>query len=105
MKMISILVAFCFYAAPLAAHEGGHDTRGVVVSASADELVVKTGHGEEKFAVTDKTQFVKDGSAATAQDLQASDRVVVHAKKEAGRLQAVKVQFKRATAAPHSKKQ
>jgi len=37
MKMISILVAFCFYAAPLAAHEGGHDTRGVVVSASADE--------------------------------------------------------------------
>ena len=51
MKMISILVAFCFYAAPLAAHEGGHDTRGVVVCASADELVVKTGHGEDGLDV------------------------------------------------------
>ncbi len=35
-------------------------------------------------------------SSTTAQDLKASDRVVVHAKKKAGRLEAVKVQFKSA---------
>jgi hypothetical protein len=37
---------------------------------------------------------VKDGAPATAQDVKALDRVVVHAKKNAGRLEAVKVQFK-----------
>jgi hypothetical protein len=34
--------------------------------------------------------------AATPQDLQASNRVVVHARKSAGRLEATKVQFKSA---------
>jgi hypothetical protein len=48
------------------------------------------------FVLTSETQFVKDGSAATAEDLKASERVVVHAKKNAGRLEAVKVQFKSA---------
>jgi hypothetical protein len=35
---------------------------------------------------------VKDGSPATAQDVKAADRVVVHAKK-AGSFEAFKVQF------------
>jgi len=36
---------------------------------------------------------VKDGVPATAQDLKASDRVVVHARKKAARMEAMKVQF------------
>jgi hypothetical protein len=46
----------------LAAHEGGHDSRGVVVSIAEKELTVKTSHGEEKFVLTPETKFVKDGA-------------------------------------------
>src|SRR5712664_2978398 len=94
MKVASILLAFALCSTPVAAHEGGHDARGVVTSVGPQELSIKTNHGEETFVLTPETQFVKDGSPATAQDLKASERVVVHAKKNAGRLEAVKVQFK-----------
>jgi|SRR5712664_753629 len=94
MKVASMLLALALCSAPVAAHEGGHDARGVVTSVGPQELTIKTSHGEETFVLTPGTQFVKDGSPATAQDLEASDRVVVHAKKNAGPLEAVKVQFK-----------
>jgi len=93
MKLASMLFAFAL-CSPVAAHEGGHDARGVVTSVGSQELTIKTKHGEETFLLTPETHFVKDGSPATAQDLKASDRVVVHAKKNAGRLEAMKVQFK-----------
>ena len=96
MKVASMLLAFALCSAPVAAHEGGHDARGVVTSVGSQELTIKTSHGEEKFLLTPETKFVKDGSLATAQDLETSARVVVHAKKNAGRLEAVKVQFKSA---------
>ena len=96
MKVASMLLAFALCSTPVAAHEGGHDARGVVTSVGSQELSIKTTHGEETFVLTPETQFVKDGSPATAQDLKASHRAVVHAKKKAGRLEAVKVQFKSA---------
>jgi hypothetical protein len=96
MKVASILLAVALCSAPVAAHEGGHDARGVVTSVGSQELTIKTKNGEEKFLLTPETKFVKDGSPATAQDLQASNRVVVHARKSAGRLEATKVQFKSA---------
>ena len=96
MKIASMLLALALCSAPVAAHEGGHDVRGVVTSVGPQELTVKTSHSEETFVLTPETQFVKDGSPATAQDLKASNRVVVHAKKKVGRLEAVKVQFKSA---------
>jgi len=79
-------------AGPAGAHEGGHDVRGVVSAVSAQELTVKTNKGSEWFALTPETEFVNDGSPATAKDLEQSDRVVVHAKKKAGRMEAIKVQ-------------
>jgi len=94
MKVASMLVALALCSAPVADHEGGHDVRGVVTSVGPQELTVKTSHREETFVLTPETQFVKDGSPATPQDLKASDRVVVHAKKNAGRLEAFKVQFR-----------
>jgi hypothetical protein len=97
MKFTSILLAVALCSTPLAAHEGGHDARGVVISIGPQELTAKTTRGEEKFLLTPETKFVKDGSPATAQDLKASDRVVVHAKNKDDRLEAVKVQFRSAT--------
>ncbi len=93
--MKSILLASALFTIPLAAraHEGGHDARGVVTAVAAQELTIQTSHGEKKFVLTPETEFVKDGSPATAQDLKASDRAVVHARKKAGRIEAVKVQF------------
>ncbi len=94
MKVASMLLALALCSAPVAAHEGGHDARGVVTSVGPRELTIKTSHGEEKFLLTPETHFVNEGSPATAQDLKASDRVVVHAKKKGGRLEAFKVQFR-----------
>ena len=95
MRSASLLLTLsAALAGPLAAHEGGHDVRGTVSSVGADQLTVKTSHGEEKFILTAETEFVKDGSPAKAQDLKASSRVVVHGKKKAGRMEAVKVEFR-----------
>jgi hypothetical protein len=95
--MKSTLLAFAcaswFFPLAAGAHEGGHDVRGVVVSVSREDLTVKTSHGSEKFVLTAETEFAKNGAPATAEDLKASDRVVVHAKKKGSRMEAVKVEF------------
>ena|SRR5437870_8527217 len=93
MKTRIIVSLLWVLAGPVAAHEGGHDVRGVVSAVSADELTIKTKHGEEKFALTPATEFVKGGAPGTVQDLKPSTRAVVHAKKKDGRMEAVKVQF------------
>jgi hypothetical protein len=102
MRSASILLALCAAgASPLPAHEGGHDVRGTVTSVGSEELTVRTSHGEEKFALSSETEFVKDGAPATPKDLKPGDRAVVHSKKKGGRLQAEKVEFRRsATAKP-----
>jgi hypothetical protein len=96
MKTASIVLALALAALPVVAHEGGHDVRGVAISVGSQELTVKTSRGEEKFVLTPETQFVNNGSPATVQDLKASDRVVVHAKKSGGPMEAVKVEFRSA---------
>src|SRR5438094_9476735 len=94
MKVASMLLVSLLCAAPVLAHKGGYDARGVVISVAPQELVIKTNRAEEKFLLTPETQFVKDGSPAGLKDLKPSDRVVVHAKKKAGRLEAFMVQFR-----------
>src|SRR3954468_1216318 len=93
--MKTVLFAFALCTVPLAAraHEGGHDVRGEVSAVSAEELTIKTGHGEEKFALTPATELVKDGAPATARELKPRARAVVHGKKRNGRMEAIKVQF------------
>ena len=101
MKSTLLGFALVSWLVPFAAgaHEGGHDVRGVVVSVSGEEFTVKTSHGSEKFVLTPETEFVRNGAPATAADLKTADRVVVHSKKKAGRMEAVKVQLA-APAAP-----
>jgi hypothetical protein len=93
----SLTVASAFFALAIAlagsAHKGGHDVRGVVKGVSAQELTVETSKGVERFVLTPQTVFVRNGSPASAEDLKQSDRVVVHAKLNAGRLEAIEVQF------------
>jgi Domain of unknown function (DUF5666) len=91
--LLAFAITSCLLPMAAGAHEGGHDVRGVVVSIVGEELTVKSKHGSEKFALTPETEFVKNGAPATAQDLKASDRVVVHGMKKGGRMEAVKVQF------------
>ena len=97
MKAPIIISLVSALAMPAIAHEGGHDVRGVVTSVSAQGLTVKTKKGSEHFVVTPQTEFVKDGSPSSARDLHESARVVVHAKKMDGRMEAIKVQFASAT--------
>src|SRR5437660_1396100 len=103
MRLASSLVACAFYTLPLAAqaHEGGHDARGRVTAVGPQQLTIKTSRGAETFALTPGTEFVKEGEPATAQDLKEGDRVVVHAKKKAGKAEAIQVQM----APPAKKKQ
>lgn len=96
MKTASILLGFALVGSAVAAHEGGHDARGIVTSVGAQELTIKTTRGEERFVLTPETRFVKDGSPATVQDLKASDRAVVHSKKGVGGMEAMQVQFRSA---------
>lgn len=96
MKIAPMLLVSALCSAPVFAHEGGYDARGVVTSIAPQELIVSTNRGKEKFVLTPETQFVKDVLPAAAQDLKPSDRVVVHARKKGGRLEAFKVQFRSA---------
>lgn len=93
MKSIWLAIAVSMLPVGAQAHQGGHDARGFVSAVSAQELAIKTKHGEEKFVLTPQTEFVRDGSPATLQDLAPSDRVVVHAKKNGTRMEAIEVQF------------
>ncbi|MCA1828974.1 MAG: DUF5666 domain-containing protein [Myxococcales bacterium] len=93
MKARTIISLLSALALPAAAHEGGHDVRGIVTSVSGQELTVNTKKGAERFVVTPQTEFVKNGSRSAARELHESDRVVVHAKKKNGQMEAIKVQF------------
>ena len=92
MKALIVIDLLLALAIPASAHQGGHDVRGVVSAVSAQQLTVKTGKGSESFVLTPQTEFVKDGAPASAQDVHESDRVVVHARKKGGRMEAIKVE-------------
>ncbi len=80
------------------AHGGGH-LKGVVSTISDAQLTVTT---EEKdtvaVALTKETRFENDGKLATAKELTAGQRVVVHLKSHATPAVAVLVKFSLAPA-------
>jgi len=92
-RAVFMSLVFGFTAVLAQAHQGGHDVRGVVAAVTADELTVKTSRGEERFALTAETEFVKNGKPAAARDLKPTQRVVVHSRKQNGRMEAIKVQL------------
>ncbi len=85
-------VALLSLAVPAAAHEGGLDARGVVVTASADRISVRVGDGKELvFALTPQTRVVVGGKIAKVTDLVPGQRAVVHGRRAGDRLEAVSI--------------
>jgi hypothetical protein len=87
---LSVLVA----TAAFAHGADGVHLLGVVTAVDAASLSIETKDGEPvSVRLDEKTQFERSGSRATASDLRPGERVVVHAKKEAGGLKAQLVKF------------
>ncbi|MBI5068086.1 MAG: hypothetical protein HZB56_07585 [Deltaproteobacteria bacterium] len=86
-------VALLLGSAIAVAHEGGADFRGVVMSAEGGQLTVRGVQGKEhRAALTHATRIFVAGQAARAADLKPGLRVVVHARKVGGQVEAVTVQ-------------
>ena len=92
MRNILIAVVVASLSFPAFAHEGGAHVKGTITSVSADHLTVKgTGGHETTVKLTEKTEFVRGGAPATIADVKEGERVVVHARKQSGGLEAVEV--------------
>lgn len=92
MKTITFIAAMVLWAGPATAHEGGVDARGVVASASADHLALRTADGKEQhFAVTPRTHVTIGSVAAKIADIKPGMRAVVHGRKDGERFEAVSV--------------
>ena len=80
--------------AALAHGADGVHLMGVVKTVDAASLSIETKDGKPATVRLDEeTRFEQGGSTATASELQPGERVVVHAKKEAGGLRAQLVKF------------
>lgn len=85
-------VALLSLTVPAAAHEGGVDARGVVVTASADRISVRVSDGKELvFALTPQTRVVVGSKSAKVADLVPGQRTVVHGRRAGDRLEAVSI--------------
>lgn len=87
-------------AAPAVAHEHGDRAMGVVASATAERIVIKTADGHPvTFSVTPETRFLRGESPARPEDVRAGERAVVHGKRVGEALEAVLVKLGPASAA------
>ena len=92
MKTIASIAIMFLWAGQATAHEGGVDMRGVVVTAGADHIALRTAEGKEQhFAVTQRTRVTIGSAAAKIADVRPGVRAVVHARKDGERLEAVSV--------------
>jgi hypothetical protein len=79
-------------ASPVMAHGGGVHLKGTVSSIGADHLIVKEADGHESnVKIDDQTRFVRGASPAKREDIEEGERVIVHARKHGGGLEATEV--------------
>lgn len=95
-RMVTLLGVSVFGILPLAhpawAHGGQEHIMGTVVTIDDKSITVTTkGDKEISVQLDPSTKFEKGGTAATAKDVAAGARVVVHAKKGDSGLTAVLV--------------
>jgi hypothetical protein len=92
-KAVSVLVLL--FAWTLAfAHGGGEHVLGTVAATSSHSITVKTRSGETtEVELTQATKFMRSEAAVTLADVHPGDRVVVHTRKQAGKLVAIEVQL------------
>lgn len=97
MKRFAICILGAFLVAASAAGHGGlQHVMGTVKSISANSITVTTADTQSKdvmVVVLPTTKFQKSGVDATAHDLKIGDRVVIHAKPDGDKLDAVTVAF------------
>jgi hypothetical protein len=89
-----LAVAAALLAAPAAAHESAERAMGVVESVTPERLVVKAadGHGVA-FVITGETRFFKGEKPASAADVRAGQRAVVHGRKAGDEVHALRVKL------------
>jgi hypothetical protein len=95
-RITTALVCVLLAAAISVAHEGMEHVMGTVKAISANSITVQTTGQEPRevtIALLPSTKFSMDGADTTAKALKIGQRVVVHAKPNAGKLEAAKVVF------------
>ena len=86
--------------APAVAHERGDQAMGVVVSVSAEQIVIEAPDGHPvTFTVTSETVFVRGERPAVPGDVRIGERAVVQGKPLGKAMQAVRVRLGPAPAA------
>lgn len=83
------------------AHERGDRARGVVERVDRAEIAVKASDGHVvAFVVTADTRFTRGDSAATLDEVDVGERVVVEGRRSGERLEAVRVKLGASRNAP-----
>ena len=106
--MRSILASICCVLLAVSivfAHGNEQHVMGTVSAIGTNSITIKTTSGAlTETLLTDKTKFSKSGQTVTLKDIHVGDRVVVHAAKHDGKLEATTVQVGTAPAQPASAK-
>jgi Domain of unknown function (DUF5666) len=104
MKRIVLLVVLVVFAAWSAyAHGKEEHVMGTATAVTASTITVQTRDKDPVIVYTTaETKYENSGAAASMQDLQVGDRVVIHAAKIEDKLVANEVHFGAATHAPAS---
>jgi|ERR1039458_7843870 hypothetical protein len=98
MKIQSVVSLFCILTVALStfAHGGLQHVMGTVKSISADSITVQTAGIPSKEVVVvllSTTKFQKDGADSSVKELKVGDRVVIHAKPDRDKFDAVMIAF------------
>ncbi len=76
------------------AHEGGVHERGVVKEISAERLVLTTSGGKPlAFTLGPETRILRGNERVPVEAVRAGERAIVHARRQAGRLEATDVKL------------
>lgn len=95
-RMVAISIAVLCVAVVTWAHGNETHVMGTVTAISADSITVRTAARTHKMVtvfIVPSTKFLKSGAAASLKDLKVDDRVVIHAKPNGDKLEAVTVEF------------
>jgi hypothetical protein len=102
LRFLATMAVIALAGSVIFAHGEKKHVIGTVETIKADSVVVKTADGKSvEVKLAPATVYVtRDGKTATASDLKAGDRVVIHATPKDGTLLADEVKFAAAKASP-----
>jgi hypothetical protein len=93
-RILILIACISLIASAALTHGGEEHVIGIVSKVAPDSITVKTASKMVTVAVAPETKFIKSKAAAKIGDLNAGDRVVIHAKEPTeGKLVADTVEF------------